>query len=59
MAYWIVKKLDNENIIYVSGLDENGNPVHTEDKANAFKFHDLSIPMALYFSLGYCIEKCY
>ena len=59
MCYWIVKKYDNGNIIYVSGLDANGNPTHTEDKGNAMKFHDLGIPMALYYSLDYCIEKKY
>ena len=59
MAYWIVKKYDNGNIIYVSGLDERGNPIHTEEKEKAMKFHDLGIPMALYYSLNYCIEKKY
>lgn len=59
MCHWIVKKYDNGKIIYVSALDVNGNPIHTEDKKNAMKFYDLSIPMALYFSQGYCINKEY
>lgn len=59
MCYWIVKKYENGNMLYVSALDKNDNPVHTEDKGNAMKFNNIGIPMDLYYSLGYCIEKKY
>lgn len=59
MVHWIVKKYNNGDMIYVSGLDENGNPVHTDKKEEAEKFYDLGIPMKLYFEHGYCIEKQY
>ena len=61
MVYWIVKKYDKEagNMIYISGLDKDGKPIHTTEKADAVKFHDLGVPMALYFEQKYCIEKCY
>lgn len=59
MVHWIVKKYNNGDMIYVSGLDEKGNPVHSDKKEEAVKFYDLSIPMALYFGQGYCIEKRY
>lgn len=59
MAYWIVKKYNNEagHIVYVSGVDKDGKPILTTEKENAAKFNDLGVPIALYFEQKYCIEK--
>ena len=54
MQYWIVFKKGQ----YVSGTDENGYPLHTEDKDDAWKFYDFDVAMS-YFNLGYCIQKEY
>ena len=50
--YWIVFK----NGEYVSGTDEFGYPVHTEDKNKAWKFDNFETAMS-YVSLGYAIIK--
>ena len=54
MPYWIVFKKGQ----YVSGIDENGYPLHTENKDDAWKFYDFDVAMS-YFNLGYCIQKEY
>lgn len=54
MVYWIVSK----GKWYVSGTDEFGYPVHTTDKAKAWKFYDFGAAIN-YLNLGYCILKEY
>ena len=39
MPYWIVFKKGQ----YVSGTDENGYPLHTENKDDAWKFYDFDV----------------
>lgn len=52
MEYWIAFK----NGKYVSGTDEFGYPIHTTEKAEAYKFYDFNLAMT-YFNLGYGIIK--
>ena len=40
----------------MAGIDEFGYPIHTANKANAYKFYDFNIAMT-YFNLGYAIIK--
>ena len=54
MPYWIVLKKGQ----YVSGTDENGCPLHTENKEDACRFYDFYDAIS-YFKLGYCIQKEY
>ena len=54
MPYWIIFKKGQ----YVSGTDENGYPLHTENKDDTWKFYDFDVAMS-YFNLGYCIRKEY
>jgi hypothetical protein len=50
--YWIVFK----NGEYISGVDEFGNPLHTKNYSDAFKFYDFDEAIN-YFKLGYSIIK--
>lgn len=54
MPYWIVVKKGE----YVSGTDEFGYPLHTENKDEAYKFRNFDVAMS-YFDMGYSIEKNY
>ena len=59
MAYWIVKKYNEEtrDMVYVSEVDEDNQPILTTEKANAFKFDNLKIPVILCLEQNYNIEK--
>lgn len=56
--YWIVYKIDKGRFKYVSGTDEFGYPIHTENEKDAFHFDDFNIAMS-FFHLGYCVSKQY
>ena len=56
MDYWIVFKRQNGKWSYISGIDEHGNPVHSENEKDAIKFNNFHVAM-LFFNLGYTIEK--
>ncbi len=56
MCYWTVQKYRNGKWLYVSGTDQYGNPIHTENKDWAWKFYNFDIAMS-YFDLGYTILK--
>lgn len=58
MNYWVVFKIKNGRFIYVSGINEYGNPTHTEIVSEAWKFYNFHIAMS-YFNLGYTISKRY
>ena len=53
MNYWIAFK----NGKYVSGTDEFGYPMHTENEKDAYKFYDFNLAMSSFFDLGYAIIK--
>lgn len=54
MSYWIVSKHPNRE--FISGIDKNGYPIHTDDKEKAYRFTDFNLAMT-YFNLGYTITK--
>jgi hypothetical protein len=54
MNYWIVWKPAAN--LYVSGTDEHGYPVHTNNKDEAFKFYDFKTAFS-FIKLGYCLMK--
>lgn len=56
--FWIVYKFYNGKIKYVSGTDEFGYPIHTENEKDAFHFYNFDVAMS-FFDLGYCISKQY
>lgn len=56
--YWIAMKYINGKPNYISGTDQHGYPMHTDDKTKAWKFYSFDTAMS-FFNLGYAIEKCY
>lgn len=54
-TYWIAFKFINGFPEYVSGADEHGDPIHTLDKNEAFKFANSDI--ANNRCPGYIVEK--
>ena len=54
MDTWIVFKSQNWKWLYVCDFDEHGNPILTENRSKAFKFHNFAA--ALSYN-GYTIMK--
>ena len=58
MMHWIVFKFEHGKYFYISGTDKYGNPVHTTEKREAWKFNDFNTAMS-FFDLGYAVVKDY
>ena len=56
--YWIAKKYINGKVHYISGTDQYGFPMHTNDINKVWKFYNFPTAMS-FFNLGYAIEKIY
>ena len=56
--YWIAKKYINGKVHYISGTDQYGFPMHTNDIDKAWKFYNFPTAMS-FLNLGYAIEKIY
>ena len=54
MDTWIVFKSQNGKWLYVCDFDEHGNPILTENRSKAFKFHNFSASLSYN---GYTIMK--
>ena len=54
MSYSLVFKYEKMKRVYVSGTDEFGYPLHTDDESKAWKFYDINTAMS-YYNLGYGI----
>ena len=52
MGYWIAYKRKNGIRVYVYGIDECGKVIHTQERLDACRFHDLSCVVFL-LQMGY------
>ena len=52
MSYWIAKKGNQ----YIAETDQFGNPIHTTNEKEAWKFNNFNTAMS-YFNMGYSILK--
>ena len=56
LTYWTVCKRNKGKWLYISGTDEYGYPIHTENEKEAWQFRCLDTAMN-FFGLGYMIQK--
>ena len=57
LDYSLMFKVENGKTLYISGFDEQLDPLHTEDENKAFKFYSLKEAEAMqYYDYGYGID---
>ena len=56
MTYWTVYKRQHGKRLYISGTDQYGYPIHTENEKEAWQFRCFDTAMS-FFQFGYVIIK--
>lgn len=56
MTYWTVYKRQHGKCLYISGTDQYGYPIYTENEKEAWKFRCFDMAMS-FFNLGHVIIK--